>query len=248
LTRIGYQVAYSENHERGGVINSGINSKMRRNSLAAVGRVRIIVSTVFARTGSKRGMTLARPFQPEVTEADRVLRISWDNRRCPRDNGHLVTLILLQSLVIPVAVFSACLGLANGTWHGLSFAIMFGSVWWLVAICMGYDMLGRRWCEWVEVSSTTITVGWRGFLATGPKVVPIGPPGVELFLGRYEDSDTRSARPSLDVVWRVQSWGSQRRVEFGRWLPMSAKEQIFQTLAAFISANQIPVTAVRDLA
>jgi len=98
---IGYQVVYSENHERGGVINRGINSKMRRNSLAAVGRVRIIVSTVFARTGSKRGMTLTRPFQPEVTEADRVLRIFWDNRRCPRDNGHLVTLILLQSLIIP---------------------------------------------------------------------------------------------------------------------------------------------------
>ena len=192
---------------------------------------------------------MTRPFLPEVTETTEAIRVAWDMRRAPRDGRHLRTLLWLGPLLAACGTVPACLTFRpseGANWLERIIALVFGAFWWLFVAVIGYDLVGRRWAEWVEVSSTAITVGRRGFLAPKPTVIPIRR-GVELFLGRYEDGDGPAPRPSLEVL-RPSPWGGgQSRTEFGRWLTEPAREQVFQTLAAFIAARNIPITVTRTL-
>ena len=70
---------------------------------------------------------------------------------------------------------------------------------------------------------------------------------MELFLGVYDNGDERAPRPSLEVFSPNPQWGGQTRTEFGRWLTGPAREQVFQTLAAFVLSRNIPVTVTRVL-
>jgi len=191
---------------------------------------------------------MAKPFLPEVTESADSIRVAWDNRRAPRDRSHLRLLLLLGPVLAACGTVPAWLTFfgpehARGNWLERIVAVVIGALWWVVAVLVGYDLVGRRWAERVEVSATAITVGRRGFLAPTPKVIAVGP-GVELFLGVCDDGYERAPRPSLEVFSPGQ-WGGRTRIEFGRWLAVPAREQVFETLAAFIASHRIPVKVTR---
>jgi hypothetical protein len=185
---------------------------------------------------------MAKLFQPEVTEANGTIRVAWDNCQAPRDNGHLVWVLILAPILAIGGLIPACLilgGKLDLPWFSYPFAICWGTLWWLCALGAGYDLVRRRWAEWIEVSKDTITVGRQGFLAPKPTTIQIRP-DVEWFVGRVIDIDGAANRPSL-LVTRTNSWGGKSRTEIGSWLTRTAREQIFRIIADFIVAQNIPV-------
>jgi hypothetical protein len=201
---------------------------------------------------------MARLFVPEVTQTGDTIRIAWDMRRPPRNLGRLVLILLAGPFLAVVGSVPAFLAFADSSWAmpdppwGLrAFAVVWGAIFWLFAGFAGYDLRARRWLEWVEVSLREITVGRRGLLSPRAMTIPVET-GTELFFGVYnDDPDRREAAiqlqglASLEVVRRHPFWGCGSRTEFGRWLPGWAKEQVFQLLADFIAARNLPITVTR---
>lgn len=172
-------------------------------------------------------------FSIQIVGGDERLRLEWDNRRAPKDNFTCGCLVLFWTVWVPSTLLATCLLIAGV--EPIFFAIwsVFG---WLGTLAIPYTLVARWWSEWIEVSPGAIVHGRQGLGAPKPKSYPIRP-GVELYLGRFDDE----SNITLGLVWS-SSLGIRRRALLGYWLAPEFKEQIFLAIAEF--AEQYKVSLV----
>jgi hypothetical protein len=181
-------------------------------------------------------------FWLQATEQDGSLHVEWDNRRATRNHMHTGCMAFLGLFFAPLGLLAACVAfgvVGSAPWYGRVFAALWAGIGLLVSIGTAYKFLARRWVEWIEITPTAVTHGHRGLLAWKHATFLIGPRS-ELSVGRFEDD----GRDTLGLTW-LSSWGSRYRAEFGEWLAVPAKEQVFLVVAKFVEAQKIPLALKR---
>lgn len=183
---------------------------------------------------------MSEAYTIQVREENTKLRIDWDNSKAPKDNftcGCLMLFWIIWAPVTLVVTFSAIIELNETGGVFLTVWCIFG---WLGTILIPWRLLGRYWSEWIEITPETFTHGHEGFRAPKPRSYPIGP-GAELFLGRCDDESVVTLS-----IWVSCHGLKGGRAIFAYWLAPKIKEQVFQTIAAFVEAHKIPLAIKKD--
>ena len=191
------------------------------------------------------------PYRIQELQENGTLRLAWDNRTAPKQNGLFVILAVFWLVWAPVTVYMTYvifLGQVTPLW----FAILWFVLSWLGTVAIPIGFLSRWSSEWVVVSPTSITYGRQGILAPGPKTFPISPekPDLELAFGYLPSRGAVQGRIdhetmitlSLFVPWFL---GARKRIIIGYWLAPSIKEQIFTAIKAFVDVHKVPLAIKR---
>ena len=179
----------------------------------------------------------------QISVRENMLGIDWDNRRVPKDNFLFIFIILFWLIWFPVTLFVTgllCYSIAEGdlcTTLFLSVWLLFG---WGGVLLIPYGLLGRWTSEWIEISPDSITHGQRGLWYPKPRTFPFAD-GVQLLFGYYWDESVR--------MLHLISEGKvlfERRSLVGYWLNLRLKEEVFQTIEAFVQAHELALVIKRN--
>jgi hypothetical protein len=181
---------------------------------------------------------------------DDSLRIAWDNRTAPKQNGLFALLVVFWLVWAPVTIYMSGVILHGET--PLWFGIVFFVLGWLGTIGIPMGCLGRWRSESFVITANRITYGAHGLLALRPTTYPIKPEGPkpELVFGYFPsrvatDQDT-GAETMITLSLIVRSmFGMRRRILIGYWLAPSLKEKIFTTIESYVTTHKIPVLIKR---
>ena len=177
-----------------------------------------------------------------ATEEGDRLRVEWDNRRSARGYLRPGSSAALMLVCIPVVLILACVAagaVGPEPWYWRALAALGAGFLLLLTLAAGYDLLARWWTEWLEVSSASVTHGYRGRLAGRPATYRLRPGAVWSF-GRHGDESQDTVR----LTWE-SSLLTTNQVEFAKWLAAPARERVFLAVARFVEDHQLPLAVRR---
>src|SRR5262249_34874591 len=105
----------------------------------------------------------------QITKQVGMLRLGWDNRKTRKDRFAFWFLVVFWAVWAPITL-PATVALLSGVepWFFACWCV-FG---WLGTLLIPYALLGRWWCEWVELSVGAVTLESAGLLAPRPRTYP----------------------------------------------------------------------------
>ncbi|HZU39045.1 MAG TPA: hypothetical protein VFA18_24170 [Gemmataceae bacterium] len=203
----------------------------------ASGTVNGGVSTQIVTIPHLPGERLARALS--ITQAGTSLRLTWSNRRAPKDWSLVVVLLLAWVFFTPVTALIT-LGILLGGGIGFTvFLAILSSGGWLVTLLVLHAFLGLFWTESFEITPATVGCRWRGLLAPRPKTCPIDLRPTLSFGHRGGESSG-----TFNLEWTLPS-GQAKQVPIGQWLAEDCKEDLFLTIVALVRAHDIPLAIKR---
>jgi hypothetical protein len=184
----------------------------------------------------------------QITEADGTLRIAWDNRTVPKDNGILLP-VLVFWMIWTVGTIAATWLLIAGSSLPLLFVVCWCLLGWLITTGIPLTFLGRFRSDWIEISPAGLVHGSEGLFAWYPSTYPFGS-GLELGIGQMQVHSTTRNRMTyegmvtLSLFW-TSSLGFRRRKLLAYWLAPALKEEIFQAVRPFVEKHGLPLKLKR---
>jgi hypothetical protein len=196
--------------------------------------------------GVHRPASLQLPGYPiEVRASAGTLRLDWDNRKMPKDQGITCSLTVFWLIWAPLTVYVTVLLIVNCVKPDPN--AFFLAVWcvfgWLGTLGIPYGFCQRRWSEWIEISKENITCGWTGRGAPRAKSFSMQDLR-ELYLGHYGQQGDTESTATLNLLTARSIRG--RRVLIGYWLAPHVKGRLYDLIADFVREQEIPLRLRRD--